>query len=94
MKVLIGGVAAAALGIIGISVWFGAFVTLLKGAAPVMLMMGGALAIYIGFDELKDSWKNDADDSNAGDSPEKYQQEIDELKKEVEILKSENKTED
>lgn len=94
MKVLIGGVVAAALGIIGISVWFGAFVTLLKGAVPIMLIMGGALAIYIGFDELKDSWKNDDGDSKAADSPEKYQQEIDELKKEVETLKSENKQED
>jgi arginine exporter protein ArgO len=93
MKVLIGGVVAAALGIIGISLWFGAFVTLLKGAVPVMLIMGGALAIYIGFDELKDSWKNDADDSNAEDSPEKYQQEIDDLKKEVETLKTNNEKE-
>ena len=70
MKTLIGGAVAAVLGLIGLSVWFGEFLQLLAGAIPVMLLLGGGLALYLGFDELKDSWKKDdtsADDSAADD---------------------------
>jgi cell division protein FtsB len=91
MKTLIGGAVAAVLGLIGLSVWFGEFLQLLAGAIPVMLLLGGGLALYLGFDELKDSWKKDdtsADDSAADDDNEKYKQEIDDLKKEIETLKS------
>jgi hypothetical protein len=91
MKTLIGGAVAAVLGLIGLSVWFGEFLQLLAGALPVMLLLGGGLALYLGFDELKDSWKKDdtaADTSNADDDAEKYKKEIDELKKEIETLKT------
>ncbi|WP_419662763.1 uncharacterized protein Dvar_32390 [Desulfosarcina variabilis str. Montpellier] len=91
MKTLIGGAVAAVLGLIGLSVWFGEFLQLLAGAIPVMLLLGGGLALYLGFDELKDSWKKDdtsADDSAADDDNDKYKQEIDDLKKEIETLKS------
>ena len=90
MKTLIGGAVAAVLGIIGITVWWGFFLQLLAGAVPVMLLLGGALAIYLGFDELKDSWKKDefdADDSFKSDDSDKYKEEIDDLKKEVETPK-------
>ena len=59
MKTLIGGAVAVLLGIIGIAIWFGAFLQLLAGALPPMLLLGGGLALYLGFDELKDSWKKD-----------------------------------
>ena len=59
MKTLIGGAVAVLLGIIGIAVWFGAFLQLLAGALPPMLLLGGGLALYLGFDELKDTWKKD-----------------------------------
>ena len=91
MKTLIGGAIAAVLGIIGISVWFGAFLQLLAGAIPVMLLMGGALALYLGIDELKDTWKKEgaAPEVPVTDDAEKYKQEIDELKKEIDSLKNE-----
>jgi cell division protein FtsB len=92
MKTLIGGAVAAVLGLIGLSVWFGEFLQVLAGTLPVMLLLGGGLALYLGFDELKDTWKKDdsADEiAAAGDETEKYKQEIDELKKEIETLKSE-----
>ncbi len=57
MKTLIGGAVAVLLGIIGIAVWFGAFLQILAGAIPPVLLLGGGLALYLGFDELKDSWK-------------------------------------
>ena len=90
MKTLIGGAVAAVLGLIGLTLWFPAFLQLLAGAIPIMLVLGGALAIYLGFDELKDSWKKDeAEVAESTDEPEKYKQEIDDLKKEIETLKSE-----
>ncbi len=92
MKTLIGGAVAAVLGLIGLSVWFGAFLQLLAGAIPVMLLLGGGLALYLGFDELKDTWKKDegvADTVAANDDAEKYKKEIEDLKKEIETLKSE-----
>jgi hypothetical protein len=92
MKTLIGGAVAAALGLIGLAIWWGQFLMVLAGIIPIMLLLGGGLAIYLGFDELKDTWKKDDPVSApAGLDPEveKYKQEIEDLKKEVETLKSE-----
>jgi len=91
MKTLIGGTAAVVLGIIGLVVWIVPFLELVKGAVPAMLLLGGGLAIYLGFDELRDTWKEEDTtfDTPAGNESEEYKQEIDELKKEIEELKSE-----
>ena len=91
MKTLIGGTVAVVLGIIGLVVWFIPFWELIKGAVPVMLLLGGGLAIYLGFDEIKDGWnkKDTTFDTPANNESEKYKQEIEELKKEIENLKSE-----
>jgi hypothetical protein len=92
MKTLIGGAVASVLGLIGLSVWFGAFLQLLAGAIPVMLLLGGGLALYLGFDELKDTWKKEDNSMDApvgNDDPEQYKKEIDDLKKEIETLKTE-----
>ncbi|MBW2368826.1 MAG: hypothetical protein JRH15_13175 [Deltaproteobacteria bacterium] len=90
MKTLIGGAVAAVLGLIGISVWWKPFLQLLAGAIPVMLLAGGALALYLGFDELKDTWKKEepVGAPAGGDDSGAYKQEIDDLKKEIEGLKS------
>ena len=90
MKTLIGGAVAAVLGIIGIVIWWWPFLQLLAGAVPIMLLLGGALAIYLGFDELKDNWKKeelDASDSFSSDDSDKYKEEIDDLKQEIETSK-------
>lgn len=84
MKTLIGGAVAVLLGVIGIAVWFGAFLQLLAGALPPVLLLGGGLALYLGFDELKDSWKNDEGvDAPVSDDKAK----IAELEKELAELK-------
>ena len=100
MKTLIGGAIAALLGLIGIVAWFPQFLTVIVGTIPVMLLLGGALAIYLGIDELKDTWKQEetqeeteeetvetpaAIDEDVG----KFKQEISELKEEIESLKKE-----
>ncbi len=91
MKTLIGGAAAAVLGIIGLAVWFKPFLQLLAGAIPFALLSGGALAIYLGFDEVKDTWKSKEDNFAPSESNEveTYKKEVEDLKKEVEELKGE-----
>jgi cell division protein FtsB len=90
MKTLIGGAIAALLGLIGIVAWFPQFLTVIAGTIPVMLLLGGALAIYLGVDELQDTWKQDESeepDAAADEDVQKYKQEISELKDEIETLK-------
>ena len=90
MKTLIGGSVAAVIGLIGLGIFWRDFFDLLAGAIPIMLLGGGGLAIYLGFDELKDTWKKDEPgDAESSEDPLKYKQEIDDLKKEIETLKSE-----
>jgi phosphate/sulfate permease len=71
MKTLIGGAIAVAIGIIGVLVWWKSFFAILAGFIPIMLVFGGGLAIYLGFDELKDTWgeKDDKKDDDQYKSP-------------------------
>ncbi|MBF0225569.1 MAG: hypothetical protein HQK76_08960 [Desulfobacterales bacterium] len=85
MKTLIGGAIASVLGLLGLAVWFKAFLNLLAGALPIMLLLGGGLALYLGFDELKDTWKKG--EESPDDSVDKYKKEITDLKKEIDTLK-------
>ncbi|MEW5736598.1 MAG: hypothetical protein AB1921_17270 [Thermodesulfobacteriota bacterium] len=89
MKTLIGGAAAAVLGLIMLSHWWSEFTQLLAGALPVTMLVGGALAIYLGFDELKDNWQKDEafDMGGPADDVDRYKKEVEDLKKEIEGLK-------
>ena len=89
MKTLIGGAIGAVLGLIGISIWWKPFLQLLAGSIPVALLLGGGLALYLGFDELKDTWKKDeTTDTAATEDVDKYKKEIAELKGKIEKLES------
>ena len=95
MKTLIGGAIAAALGLIGLAIWWAEFLMVLAGIIPVMLLLGGGLAIYLGFDELKDTWKKDEtfepveNVDMKEEEVERYKKEIDDLKEEIKSLKKE-----
>jgi hypothetical protein len=95
MKTLIGGAVAAALGLIGLGFWWKEFLIVLGGTIPAVLLLGGGLAIYLGFDEMKDTWKKDEPVASSAnpDELEKYKSEISDLKKELEGLKAEKKSE-
>lgn len=100
MKVFLGGIAAAFLGIVGIFVFFKPFLYLLAGAVPLMLLLGGAMAAYLGYDEVKDQLpfgKKEADEAAPAamddaarykEEAEKYKEEVDKLKAELEKSKS------
>ena len=82
MAALAGGLAAFVLGIIGIIYWGVEFFTLLKGGIPIMLILGGALAAYLGFEEIKDKKTTETFDekSELKDQVESLQKEIKEMK--------------
>jgi hypothetical protein len=87
---LIVGAVAVVLGLIGILILWQSFLQFLSGAIPVILLFGGVLGLYLGFDELKDTWKKEEIMVEAGIQAvetEKYNEEIEELTKEIEVLK-------
>jgi len=55
MKILLGGIVALVLGVIGLIIWFFDFLMILKGMIPIALILGGALAIYLGIEDIKTS---------------------------------------
>lgn len=80
MMALVGGLIALILGIVGIIVWWGYFLKALMAGVPVMLILGGALATYLGVEEIKDK-----------KASESFETEKDDLKREVDTLKQEIK---
>lgn len=85
MAALGGGLVALVLGIIGIIVWWGFFIKALLAAVPAMLILGGALAAYLGFEELKD--KKNAPE--AFDETASLKSEVENLRNEIRDMKTE-----
>ena len=88
MMALAGGVVACVVGIILLIVWFGEFIQLLMGAVPIMLILGGALATYLGIEEIKDKKASE----NFEPESEELKQEVESLKEEIKGLKGEKAT--
>ncbi len=84
MAVLGGGIIALLLGIIGLMAWWGDFLEVLKGSIPIILILGGALATYLGYEEYKDKQTMES----LTESEEDLKQEVERLKKEIEDLKA------
>jgi threonine/homoserine/homoserine lactone efflux protein len=55
MKILIGGIVAVIVGVVGLIAWWVDFLEVLKGIIPIILVLGGALAIYLGIEDVKTS---------------------------------------
>jgi HAMP domain-containing protein len=86
MAALGGGLVALLLGIIGIITWWGYFAKALLAAIPAMLILGGALAAYLGFEELKDKKETPVEPFDETNS---LKGEINTLKEELSKLKNE-----
>ncbi len=90
MKVFVGGVAAAFLGLVGILVWHHEVFQVVGGAIPLILLFCGLMAAYLGFDEVKDKLPFSKSKENQGPSNDaKLKEEAERYKQEVERLKSE-----
>ena len=88
MMALAGGLVALIIGIIGIIIWWGYFLKALLAGVPVMLILGGALATYLGIEEIKDKRVSEDFETGAGD----LKNEVESLKEEIKELKDEKKT--
>jgi len=82
MAALAGGLVALVLGIIGISIWWSYFLKALAAGVPIMLILGGALAVYLGFEEIKDKRTAETFDETSG-----LKDEVASLKEEIDGLK-------
>ena len=80
---LAGGLVALVLGVIGIVVWWSYFLKALMAGIPVMLILGGALATYLGLEEMKDKKAAESFDTDKDD----LKREVDTLKQELKELK-------
>jgi uncharacterized membrane protein YqjE len=87
MTALLGGLVALILGIIGIIFWWSYFIKALMAGVPIMLILGGALATYLGIEEIKDKKAAESFDADKDD----LKREVDTLKEEIKELKDEKK---
>ena len=91
MKVFVGGCAAAFLGFVAMLIWFKEVFAFIGGAIPLVLLLGGLMAAYLGYDEVKEKLpfpKNKETHEPAG-SDAKLKEEAEKYKLEVERLKAE-----
>ena len=88
MMSLIGGIIALILGIIFIIQWFGLFVKGLMATLPALFILGGALAAYLGIEELKDRSASESFDDDTSE----LKSEVESLKEEIKEIKEEKET--
>jgi hypothetical protein len=53
MKILLGGIVALIIGFVGLAFWWFEFLRVLKGVVPIIFVLGGALAVYLGIEDIK-----------------------------------------
>ena len=94
MTVLVGGIAAVLLGIIGLFAWWKDLFVILKGSIPLILLLGGALAVYVGIDELKEKVQRERESEKeelirAREELEKAKAEAEKMREELEKIREE-----
>jgi small neutral amino acid transporter SnatA (MarC family) len=95
MTLLIGGAVATVLGLIGIMFWGHQFLVIVQGGLPIAMIMGGILAMYVGFDDIQDKLREDRSKQEekldkardeieaARAKAEQYREEVERLRREV-----------
>ena len=61
--VVLGGFLAVILGILLLIFWFSPFIAILQGTIPLILILGGGIALFIGITEIKDTLKSKEEES-------------------------------
>jgi len=87
MSLLIGGIISAIIGLISLIFCWPDFIILVKGAFPIFLLLGGALAIYVGLDELQEKIREER--QRQEEKLEKAREEIESVKAQAERYKEE-----
>ncbi|HOD28081.1 MAG TPA: hypothetical protein PKH03_02610 [Syntrophales bacterium] len=78
-SLMLGGAVAAVLGLVGLIGWHEAFFILLKGGLPIALLLGGILAVYVGFDDLQDKIREEK---------RRQEEKLDQAREEIEMVKA------
>jgi hypothetical protein len=98
MTALIGGLVAVALGLISLGFFWRDFLSLLAGTIPLLLLLGGALAVYLGYEEAKDKLFKKPEPQPyeppkvSEGEVEKYKEEVERLKSEIDEIKKKKKS--
>jgi hypothetical protein len=87
---------AAFLGLLGIIIWHHAVLQIILGAIPLTLLLGGLMAAYLGYDEVKDKLpcckaretQEPTSDARLKEEAERYKQEAERLKSELDNTKT------
>ncbi len=94
MSLLIGGAVSVIVGLLGLIFWWSDFVIILKGGIPIIIVLSGILAVYIGLDEIQDKLMEERQKQEDGlakareeiemvrAQAEKYKEELDRMKEE------------
>jgi len=80
MSLLIGGIISAIFGLIGLIFFWSDFMTIFKGSLPVFLLLGGALAVYVGLDEMQEKSKEER---------QRQEEKLEKAQKEAELARAE-----
>ncbi len=96
MKLFLGGIAAALLGLLSIIIWHHAVCSLIVSVIPIILLLGGLMAAYLGYDEVKDKLpcckargtQEPSNDAKLREEAERYKQEAERLKSELDKSKT------
>ena len=87
MPLLVGGAVATILGLLGLIAWRHDFIIILKGALPIMLLLGGGLAMYVGYDDIQDQLREDK--KKQDDKLDKAREEIEQIRAKAELYREE-----
>jgi len=79
MTLLIGGAVSVVLGLIGMVVFGREFIALIQGGLPLLLLLGGVLAVYIGIDDIQGRLREER---------EKQEEELAKAMEEIELMKA------
>jgi hypothetical protein len=79
MSLLIGGVVTAVLGLVSLIFWWADFMTIVRGAFPLCLLLGGALAVYVGIDEIQDKIREER---------QRHEEKLDKAHEEIEVARA------
>ena len=90
MMTLLGGIIAILVGFIFLGFWWEPFTILLQASIPVILILGGALSTYLGYEEWKDSQSavQTGTTSYPNSEVERYKAEAEKYKAELEAMKA------
>lgn len=87
MTLVIGGAVSAILGLIGLIFWWDAFFMIIRGGLPIIMLLGGILAVYVGVDDIQEKLHEER--QRQEESLEKAREEIETVKAKAEQYKEE-----